>query len=135
MIVLCKLILINVMIVLALRVAMSEKMLLEKLGRYFEKKVEDGYKVFDLLVCPWCSGTLQSITAHLFAYGLGIITFELSWAFVIRWILVIFGTCFIAGMSWTIYLTINQIRENNEAQAEYFKNLNQNGTEENSDQT
>ena len=124
MILIFKLILINVMIVLALRVAMSKDMLLENLGNYFEKKVEEGYKIFDLFVCPWCSGTLQSFTAHAFAFCLGIIQLELTWAFVIRWILAIFGTCFIAGMLWTIYLTLNQIKENNEVQAEYFKNLN-----------
>lgn len=40
MIILFKLIILTVIIVLALRVAMSERMLLEKLGKYFERKVE-----------------------------------------------------------------------------------------------
>lgn len=123
MIILFKLIILTVIIVLALRVAMSERMLLEKLGKYFERKVEEGHKVYDLFVCPWCSGTLQSLTAHVFAFGLGILPFEWNWELLIRWPLVVFGSCFIAGILWTIYLTLNQVKENNEAQAIYFKAL------------
>lgn len=124
MTILWQLIILTVIIVLALRVAMSDKMLLENLGRYFERKVEEGYKIFDLFVCPWCSGTLLSIPAHLFAMGLGILNFEWNKELLIRWPLVVFGSSFIAGTLWTIYLTLNQIKENNEAQAEYFKKLN-----------
>lgn len=126
MIILFKLIILTVIIVLALRVAMSERMLLEKLGNYFERKVEEGYKVYDLFVCPWCSGTLQSLTAHAFAFGLGILPIEWNWQLLIRWPLVVFGSSFISGMLWTIYLTINQVRENNESQSIYFKNINNN---------
>lgn len=124
MIVLLKLIILTVMIVLALQVAMSKKMLLEKLGEYFNWQVEErGRKIFDLFSCPWCSGTLYSIPAHFFAFGLGIIPFQWDWQLVIRWPLVVFGSSFIAGMLWTIYLTLNQIKEKNEAEAEYLKAL------------
>lgn len=124
MIVLFKLIILTVMIVLAMRVAMSDKMLLENMGRYFERKVDEGYKVFDLFVCPWCSGTFFSLPAHCFAFGLGIIPFQWSWQLLIRWPLVVFGSCFISGMLWTIYLTLNQIKENSEAQGNYFRSIN-----------
>lgn len=124
MILLIKLILITVIIVLALRVALSEGMLLERLGKNLEDRVERGQKIYDLIVCPWCSGSLQSITAHGFAFGLGILPFEWSWQLLIRWPLVIFGASFISGMLWTIYLTLNQIKEKNEAEFHYFKNLN-----------
>lgn len=131
MIVLFKLTILTVIIVLALRVAMSERMLLEKAGRYFEKKVNDGHKIYDLFVCPWCSGTLQSITAHGFAFGLGILPFEWNWQLLIRWPLVVFGSSFIAGVLWTIYLTLNQIKESNEAQSIYFKSINDGQQSEN----
>lgn len=129
MILLCKLIILTVIIVLALRVAMSERMLLENLGRYFERKVDEGYKIFDLFVCPWCSGTLFSLPAHAFAFGLGIIPFEWNWTLLIRWPIVVFASSFISGMLWTLYLTMNQIKEKNEAQAEYFRYLKNAETE------
>jgi len=124
MILLFKLIVLTVIIVLALRVALSQGMLLEKLGSYFERKVDQGHKIFDLFVCPWCSGTLQSLTAHAFAFGLGIIPFEWNWQLLIRWPLVVFASSFISGVLWTVYLTLNQIKENNMAQAEYYQFIN-----------
>lgn len=124
MILLFKLISLTVIIVLALRVALSEGMLLERVGIWAEKKVDEGYKIFDLLVCTWCSGTLQSLTAHAFAFGLGILPWEFNWQLVIRWPLVVFGASFISGMLWTIYLTLNQIKDRNESQSEYYKTLN-----------
>lgn len=124
MILLFKLVILTVIIVLALRVALSDGMLLEKVGRYFEKKVEDGQKWADLIVCPWCSGTILSIIAHAFAFGLGIIPFEWNWQLLIRWPLVVFASSFISGVLWTLYLTLNQIKENNMAQAEYYQFIN-----------
>lgn len=124
MILLFKLVILTVIIVLALRVALSEGMLLERLGKYFEKKVEEGYKIFDLAICPWCAGTLFSIPAHFFAFGLGILPFEWNIELMIRWPLVVFASSFISGVLWTIYLTLNQIKENNQAQAEYYKFIN-----------
>lgn len=120
MILILKLVILTVIIVLALRVAMSDKMLLEKVGKFFEKKVEEGHKWADLIVCPWCSGTLQSITAHAFAFGLGILPLEWNWQLLIRWPVVVFASSFISGMLWTIYLTINQIKEKNEIEAHYY---------------
>jgi hypothetical protein len=124
MILLFKLIILTVIIVLALRVALSEGMLLEKLGGYFERKVDEGNRFFDIFVCPWCSGTLQSLTAHAFAFGLGILPFEWNWQLLIRWPLVVFASSFISGVLWTVYLTLNQIKENNMAQAEYYQFIN-----------
>lgn len=123
MILLFKLILLTVIIVLALRVALSENMLLEKLGKNLEERVERGQRIWDIIICPWCSGTLQSITAHFAAFGLGILPFEWNWQLLIRWPLVVFGASFISGMCWTIYLTLNQIKEKNEAEAAYFNSM------------
>jgi hypothetical protein len=124
MILLFKLIVLTVIIVLALRVALSEGMLLEKLGSYFERKVDEGNRFFDIFICPWCSGTLQSLTAHAFAFGLGILPFEWNWQLLIRWPLVVFASSFISGVLWTVYLTLNQIKEKNQAEAEYLKYVN-----------
>ena len=62
-----KLIGVTVVLVLALKIVMSEGMLLEKLGKFFERKIKEGHKAYDLFYCEWCSGTLQSITAHFIA--------------------------------------------------------------------
>lgn len=124
MILLFKLIILTVIIVLALRVALSEGMLLERLGRFFERKVDDGYKIFELAICPWCSGTLLSIPAHFFAFGIGVLPFQWNMELLIRWPLVVFASSFISGILWTIYLTLNQIKENNQTQAEYYQFIN-----------
>lgn len=124
MVALLQLILITVMIVLAMKVAMSEGMLLESLGRFFERKIDEGEKIYDLFYCQWCMSTLQSITAYFFAFGLGILPFEWNWSLIIRYPLIVFGASFISGNLWNLYMMFNQIRERNEAEAQYFKNIN-----------
>lgn len=123
MILLLKLIGISFICVMGLKIVMSEGMLLEKLGKFFEKKIDEGNKIYDLFYCQWCMGTLQSITAHFFAFGLGILPFEWNWQLLIRWPLVVMGTGFVSGIAWTIYQTINDIRERNQIQAKYYNNV------------
>jgi hypothetical protein len=118
-----KLIGITVVLVLGLKVAMSEGMLLENLGKFFERKIEDGKKIYDLFFCEWCSSTLQTITAHGFAFGLWIIPFEWNWQLLIRYPLVVMASSFIAGNLWNLYLTTNKIKEKNEVETEYYKAL------------
>lgn len=130
MILIFKLVILTVVIVLALKVAMSEKMLLERLGKYFEQKVEDGYKFFDIFICQWCMSSLQSITAHAFAFGLGILPFEWDWQLFIRWPIVVFSSSFISGVLWTLYLTMNQIKDKNEIEAYYYQTVLSNKNEE-----
>jgi hypothetical protein len=122
MILLFKLIAITYILVMGLKIAMSEDMLLEKVGDYFEKKAKQN-RVFDLFICPWCMGTLQSIVAHFFAFGLGILPFVWNWQLLIRWPLVVMGTSLLAGMTWTVYETINRIKEAREAEAAYYDSL------------
>lgn len=119
MIILFKIILITFIIVMGLKIAMSKKMLLGKIGDWLENKAEEK-KVFDLFICPWCMGTLQSITAYFFAFGLGILPLEWNWQLLIRWPLVVMGSSFLCGNAWNIYETINRVREKNEAEANYY---------------
>lgn len=125
MILLFKLILLTFIIVMGLKIAMSKGMLLEKLGDYFENKVEIGHKIFDLFICPWCMSTLQSITAHGFAFALGILPFQWDWQLLARWPLVVMGTSFLSGNAWNIYETINQIKERNRLQADLYEKQEQ----------
>lgn len=133
MIILLKLILLTTMIVMALKIVMSEGMLLEKLGAWLERKIDEGHKAYDLFYCEWCSVSLQSITAHAFAFGLGILPLEFSWQLLIRWPLVIFGASFLSGNLWNLYLTINQIKEKNEAEKEFYERCNENDEQNNFD--
>lgn len=116
-------IVLTVIIVLGMKIAMSEGMLLEKLGRYFEQKIDEGYKIFDLFYCQWCGGTFYGIVAYFFAFGLGLLPFEWDWQLLIRWPLITMGSSIIAGNLWNIYLTINSIREKHETEHEYLKSL------------
>lgn len=118
-----KLIGITVVLVLGLKIAMSEGMLLEKVGKFFERKIEEGNKWMDLFYCQWCMGTLQSIAAHFFAFGLGVIPFEWNWQLLIRYPLIVMGSSIVAGNIWNIYLMINKIRERNESEWEYYNTL------------
>lgn len=108
-----KLILITCTLVLGLKVALSDEMLLERAGKWFAAKVDSGHKVYDLFICPWCMGTLQSIVAHGFALGLGVLPLEWSWTLLIRWPLVVMASSFISGTTWTAYETLNAIKERN----------------------
>ena len=110
---------------MGLKISTSEGMIFEKIGNYARRKVDEGYKIWDLIACEWCAGTWLSIVAHFFAFGLGILTFEWNWQLLMRWPLVVIGASITSGIVWTIYLTLNEIKENNKAQTEYFKYINE----------
>ena len=119
-----KLVAITVMLAMGWKIVTSEGMLLEKIGRWATKKVEDGNKIFDLLVCPWCTVSLQSIFAHVFAFGLEILPLEFNWHLLIRWPLIICGASFISGNLWNLYEAVNMVRERNEEQAIFYQKNN-----------
>jgi hypothetical protein len=129
MILLFELILITFIIVMGLKIAMSKDMLLEKLGSWLEKKAEEK-KIFEMFICQWCMATLQSVTAHFFAFGLGLLPFEWNWQLLIRWPRVVMGASFLCGNIWNIYETINRIKEKNEVEAEYLKRVMEGAGEE-----
>lgn len=121
MIILIKLIGITVMLTLGWKVVISEDMLLERVGYWLTDKVEQGNKIFELWLCPWCT-TFFVLLAFGFGFGLEIIT--LSWKLFLLFPLCVAGSSFISGILWTIYQTINTVKENNEAQSEHFKTIN-----------
>ena len=121
-----KLILITCTCVMGLKIAFSKGMLLENIGEWLENKVEAGHKAYELFICPWCMATLQSIVAHAFAFGLGILPMEWNWQLLIRWPLVVMASSFICGNAWNLYETINRIRERNEAERDYYDNTQKN---------
>lgn len=116
-----QLVAITFVLVMGLKIVMSKGMLLERLGEWFERKIDEGHKWYDLFFCQWCMSTLCVIYAHFFAFGLGIIPFEWNWQLLIRYPLLVCAGSFLCGNAWNIYETINQIKEKNEAEAKYLK--------------
>lgn len=133
MMILFKLILLTVMITLALKIALSEEMILQRLGVWFKRKIDEGYDIYNIFYCEWCAVSLQSMTAHAFAFGLGILPLELNWQLLIRWPLVVFGASFLSGNLWNLYLTINNIKDRNEAEKEFYERCNENDEQNNFD--
>lgn len=123
MILLLKLIILTFICVMGLKIVLSKGMLLERVGEWLEYQVESGHKIFDLFICQWCMSTLQSITAHGFAFALGILPFEWNWQLAARWPLVVMGSSFLCGNVWNLYETINRIKEKNEAEANYLRGI------------
>jgi len=105
MILLFKLIILTSICVLAFKIVTSEKMLLDKLGEWAENKVNDGNKIFELLVCPWCQPTLFSWIGFGFAYGIGVVD-TLSWQLLWYYPLCIGGSSLTCGLIWTLYTTM-----------------------------
>lgn len=125
MILLFQLIIITSIWVLGVKISVSEKMIFSQLGDYGEKKVEEGYKIFDALwVCPFCMPTFHSLIGYGFAVGIGVIHYW-GWNLVFMYPLVLMGSSITAGFTWTAYTTINAIKENYTLQNEYLKNEKQ----------
>lgn len=121
MILLFKLILLTFIWVMGIKIVTSEGMLLEKLGKWGEKKVDEGHKIFNaIIVCPWCLPSIHSIFGYGFAFGLGVLPLIWDWKLLIMWPLVVMGSSFLCGNVWNLYETINRIKEKNEAEAAYY---------------
>lgn len=104
------------------KIATSEDMVLENLGTWGEKKVNEGHKIFEpLLTCEWCMPSIHSLVGYAFAFGLGIIPFEFEWRLVIEYPLVVIGSSIVTGNTWNLYKTINAVRERAEAEKEKAK--------------
>jgi hypothetical protein len=110
---------------MGVKISTTEGMIFEEIGNYARRKVDEGHKIWEaLIVCEWCLPSVYSIFGHVFAIGLGILPFEWSWQLLIRWPLVVMGASISSGLIWTIYLMFNQIKENNMAQTDFYKNIN-----------
>lgn len=112
---------------MGIKISTADGMIFERLGKWGERKVDEGYIIFEaLIVCQWCLPSFHSIIAHAFAFGLGVLPMEFNWQLLIRLPLVIMGASFLTGNAWNIYETINRIKERNEAEAEYFNSVIEN---------
>lgn len=96
---------------LMIKIVTSEGMVLERLGKYGEKKVDEGYKIFEALwVCQWCMPSIHSLVGLGFAWGMGLIP-ELSWHLLFYYPLVAGGSSLVNGLVWQYYLTKNNEKD------------------------
>ena len=126
MIILFKIILLLSIWVVGIKIATSEGMLFEKIGEWGEKKVNDGYIIFDaLIVCPWCLPSVHSIFGYGFAFALGVLPLEWNWKFLIMWPLVVMGCSFLCGNAWNIYETIVKVKQKAEEEIKVIRHKEQ----------
>lgn len=129
MIILFKLIIIVSIWVLGVKIATSNDMVLQSLGKWGQEKAKK-YKIFEaLIVCPFCMPSIHSMIGYLFAFGLEILPFEFDWKLIIRYPLVVMGASIVSGFTWTSYEIGNRIKERNELEAEYYNSLLENKDE------
>jgi len=111
------------MTTLAWKIASSRDMIFEKIGLWAQNKVDEGKKIFELLVCPWCAGTLFTFFGMLEAYGLNIIT-HFEWQLLLYYFLTVCGCSIVSGLTWTIYLTINSKKQYYDNAQKFYYNAN-----------
>src|SRR6185312_13080254 len=113
MILLIKLIIITTIWCLGIRIATNEGMVFEKLRIYGNKKVNEGYKIFEpLFICIYCMPSIHSSIGFLFAYGLGILpTFHVK--LLIYYPLVVMGSSILGGLIWQYHEKLDSEKEEN----------------------
>lgn len=123
MILLLKLIIITTIWCLGFKILTERGMLLQKLGEYGKRKVDEGYIIYDpLIVCEFCLPSIHSLIGYGFAVAIGVIS-KFEFNLVYMYPLVAMGTSISCGFIWNGYLTMNRIKERNEFQTEYYDHL------------
>lgn len=124
MIIILKLILILSIWVLGVKIVTAKDMFLQSVGDFGQRKVDEGYKIFEaIIVCPFCLPSIHSFFAYGIAFGMDILKFEFDWKLIIMWPIVVMGASIMSGFTWVGYQTINQIKEKNEIEVDYYKKL------------
>lgn len=115
MILLFKLIIINTIWTLGLRIATNEGMVFYWVRQWAEKKEDNGSRwVEPLILCHFCMPSFHSLFAYSFAYGMGIIN-HWSWGLLVILPLVIMGSSLLNGLIWGTHNLID-------AATHYFTN-------------
>lgn len=115
MILLFQLIIITSIWCLGVKIVTAEGMLLEKLGVYAKRQVEEGNVIWDALIaCEWCLPSIHSLLGYSFALVLGVIT-HFEWKLVFMYPLVAMGASLLNGLIWNYHLKSNSEKEANES--------------------
>lgn len=90
--------------VLGIKVVTHKGMVLERLGQYGERKVDEGKKIFEpLFVCAWCMSSIHSSIGYMLVYTT-MATFQ--WRSLLMYPIVAMASSFASGMLWLIYETL-----------------------------
>lgn len=106
MMILLKIIILNVIWILGLKVATSEGMVLHFIARYAESKESLIWE--PVILCEWCMPSLHSVIAYVFAIGIGIIS-SFSWKLVWIYPLVVLSSSVACGVIWKLMDLINVV--------------------------
>jgi hypothetical protein len=88
---------------LGIKILTADGMLFQSIGKWAEKKVDEGKIIFEpLLVCPYCMPSLHTAIAIGFGFGIGIID-EFSWHLIFMYPIVAMASSFINGYVWTLH--------------------------------
>lgn len=111
------LIVVTSILVVALRVAISEDMLLENIGFWAEDKIAKGHKIFKLLTCPFCAPSVMSIAGYFFCIVTGIVSYS-SYKVALLYPLVVCGASILSGFSWSVLMLLD-------SKTEYYQRMPQ----------
>ncbi len=124
MIILIKLVIVTSLLILGYTIASQEEMVLHSVRVWAEKKYDEGWRwLKPVFLCIWCMASVWSLFGFVFAYQLGFIKCD-SWNILWYYPLCVCGSSLLSGLTWTIYTTINAVKDKQEAQAIYFENIN-----------
>ncbi|MEO6638044.1 MAG: hypothetical protein ABIN25_07190 [Ginsengibacter sp.] len=103
---------------LAFKIATEEGMLLGKLGRLIQAKVDEGKKAYMLLQCIFCMPSLFGLFGFGFAYLTGMVQF--TWNTLVFYIPTVCGSSVFCGGMWSVYQLISAKID---AEERYARNL------------
>lgn len=113
MILIFSLIIITSIWTLGIKILISEDMALEQLGKWGEKKISEGHKIYEpLFWCHWCTPSIHTAIGFLFAFGIGLIS-HFTWSILFYYPLVAMGASLLNGLIWALYEKLNSEKESN----------------------
>ncbi len=116
-----KLILITTILVVGWKIATAEGMLLHSVSVWANKSVAKGYKIFELLTCPFCMPSVFSILGYGFAWicHIAIISGKVA----LMYPLVACGASILSGGIWLVYELITAKRDYYNLKSEYYNSF------------
>lgn len=123
MILLFSLIIITSILTLGFTIISQEGMALYKIREWAKKKNDEGNKwVEPLFLCIWCMPSIWSSFGFFFAYQIAVLKCD-TWNILWYYPLCVGGSSILGGLIWTVYLTINSVKERNEVEADFSKSI------------
>lgn len=107
-----------------IKISTHDGMLFEKVGKFGEKKIKQGYKIFEALwICEWCMPSIHSLIGFGFGFAIGVID-VFSWKLIAYYPLCVGGASLCCGLIWEFYnlMVANKMYYENGQQYYYLSN-------------